>query len=55
MTIYALSSGTGVSGVAVIRISGIGTRENIRSLIKDELPPPRLATLKKFNNINTYH
>ncbi len=53
MTIYALSSGTGVSGVAVIRISGIGTREIIRSLIKDELPPPRLATLKKFNNINT--
>ncbi len=53
MTIYALSSGNGVSGVAVIRISGIGTKEIIRSLIKDELPPPRLATLKKFNNINT--
>ncbi len=53
MTIYALSSGAGVSGVAVIRISGAGTREIIKSLIKDELPPPRLATLKKFNKIDT--
>ncbi len=53
MTIYALSSGAGVSGVAVIRISGIGTKEIIESLIKDELPPPRLATLKKINKINT--
>ena len=53
MTIYALSSGTGVSGVAVIRISGIGTKGIIQSLIKDELPPPRLATLKKITKINT--
>ncbi len=53
MTIYALSSGAGVSGVAVIRISGIGTKEIIQSLIKDELPSPRLATLKKINKINT--
>ena len=52
MTIYALSSGAGVSGVAVIRISGIGTRAIIQSFIKDELPPPRLATLKKINKIN---
>ena len=53
MTIYALSSGAGVSGVAVIRISGIGTKAIIQSFIKDELPPPRLATLKKINKINT--
>jgi tRNA modification GTPase len=53
MTIYALSSGAGVSGVAVIRISGTGTKEIIKSLIKDELPLPRLATLKKINKINT--
>jgi len=53
MTIYALSSGAGVSGVAVIRISGIGTKEIIKSLIKDELPPPRLAALKKISKINT--
>ncbi len=53
MTIYALSSGAGVSGVAVIRISGIGTKEIVQSLIKDVLPPPRLATLKKINKIST--
>ncbi len=53
MTIYALSSGAGVSGVAVIRVSGIGTKEIIQSLIKDELPSPRLATLKKISKINT--
>ena len=53
MTIYALSSGAGVSGVAVIRISGIGTKEIIQRLIKDELPPPRMATLKKISKIST--
>ena len=53
MTIYALSSGAGVSGVAVIRVSGAGTKEIIKSIIKDELPTPRLATLKKINKINT--
>ena len=53
MTIYALSSGAGVSGVAVIRISGIGTKEIIQRLIKDELPQPRIATLKKISKIST--
>ncbi len=53
MTIYALSSGTGVSGVAVIRMSGVGTKGIIQKLIKDEMPPPRLATLKKISKIST--
>ena len=53
MTIYALSSGPGVSGIAVIRISGKKTSEVIRNLTNGELPPPRVATLKKINNINT--
>ena len=53
MTIYALSSGAGVSGVAIIRISGIGTKEIIQRLIKDELPPPRMAILKKISKIST--
>ncbi len=52
MNIYALSSGSGVSGIAVIRVSGIHTKEIILSLINGEMPPPRLATLKKFNKIN---
>ena len=54
MTIYALSSGSGTAGLAVIRISGEGTKEVIKSFIKDDVPPPRLATFKKFTKINTF-
>jgi len=53
MTIYALSSGSGISGVAVIRISGKNTLNLLKSLINGEIPKPRIATLKKINNINT--
>ena len=53
MTIYALSSGPGISGVAVIRISGPETKNAISKLIIGEFPKPRLATLKKINKINT--
>ena len=53
MTIYALSTGPGLSGVAVIRISGPDTQEVIKNLTKSDLPIPRLATIKKFNKINT--
>jgi len=49
MTIYALSSGPGVSGIAVIRVSGKKTPEVIKKLIGSKLPSPRVATLKKFN------
>ena len=52
MTIYALSSGPGVSGIAVIRVSGLQTKKIILSLVNGEMPSPRLATLKKFNKIN---
>ena len=34
MTIYALSSGSGVSGIAVIRVSGKQTAEVIKKLNK---------------------
>ena len=53
MTIYALSSGPGISGVAVIRISGPDSSEVLKLLTKHELPAPRVATLRKINNINT--
>ncbi len=49
MTIYALSSGPGVSGIAVIRVSGKNTIEVIKKLTKSKLPTPRVATLRKFN------
>jgi tRNA modification GTPase len=49
MTIYALSSGPGISGIAVIRVSGKNTAEVIKKLTGSKLPSPRMATLKKFN------
>jgi len=49
MTIYALSSGPGISGIAVIRVSGKNTSEVIKKLTGSKLPIPRVATLRKFN------
>ena len=53
MTIYALSSGPGTSGVAIIRISGNEALNVIKLLTGKEIPTPRVATLRKINNINT--
>ena len=52
-TIYALSSGPGISGISVIRTSGPDTKTIIKELTKSEIPKPRLATLRKINKINT--
>ena len=52
MTIYALSSGIGVSGIAVVRISGSETKKVISELTDKPFPIPRFATLKKVNNSN---
>ena len=53
MTIYALSSGPGVSGIAVIRISGQETSKVIKLLTGKSVPKPRVATLRKINKIST--
>ena len=53
MTIYALSSGPGLAGVAVVRVSGKETSNVIKLITNDNLPTPRVATLRKMNNINT--
>jgi len=53
MTIYALSSGPGISGVAVIRISGKETSEILKLLTKKNLPKPREATIKKIIDPNS--
>ena len=53
MTIYALSSGSGLSGLAVIRVSGKECRYIFKLMISGSIPPPRTATLKKINKINT--
>ena len=47
MTIFALSSGQGISGISVIRISGPETKTVISKLTKGNFPEPRVATLKK--------
>ena len=52
MTIYALSSGPGLSGVAVIRISGEETQSILKLLTKKDLPRPRVATLSKIIDSN---
>ena len=53
MTIYALSSGPGISGIAVVRISGQETPKAIELLTGKSVPKPRVATLRKINKINT--
>ena len=53
MTIFALSSGPGTSGVAIIRISGPEASNVVKSLTGKEIPKPRMAVLRKINNINT--
>ena len=53
MTIYALSSGPGLSGIAVVRISGEETLRVIELLTGKSVPKPRVATLRKINKINT--
>ncbi|MDC3038247.1 tRNA uridine-5-carboxymethylaminomethyl(34) synthesis GTPase MnmE [Candidatus Pelagibacter sp.] len=53
MTIFALSTGPGTSGIAIIRISGEDTSLAIKALTGKNLPQPRVATLRKINKINT--
>ena len=51
MTIYALSSGPGISGIAVVRISGPETKKVLSTLTDGPFPKARIATLKKNNKI----
>jgi len=53
MTIYALSTGPGISGIGIVRVSGEDTKKVIKLLTNIELPKPRVATLRKINKINT--
>ena len=52
MTIYALSSGPGIAGISVIRVSGFKTKDVIINLTNHAELEPRVATLRKFNKIN---
>ncbi|MDA9957345.1 tRNA uridine-5-carboxymethylaminomethyl(34) synthesis GTPase MnmE [Candidatus Pelagibacter sp.] len=53
MTIYALSTGPGISGIAIIRISGNETSKVVELLTNKTVPKSRVATLRKINKINT--
>ena len=53
MTIFALSSGPGISGVAVIRISGPQTKDVINTITNGFNLKPRIATLKKIVEIKS--
>ena len=53
MTIYALSTGPGISGIGIIRVSGEDTKKVIELLTNTIIPEPRVATLRKINKINT--
>ena len=53
MTIYALSTGPGISGIAIVRVSGEDTKKVIKLLTNAPFPEPRAATLRKINKINT--
>ena len=54
MTIYALSTGPGISGIGIIRVSGEDTKDVIKLLTNRAVPEPRVATIRKINKINTY-
>jgi tRNA modification GTPase len=54
MTIYALSTGPGISGVAIVRVSGKEASGVIKALTNKAIPRPRVATLRKINKINTF-
>lgn len=50
-TVFALSSGHGRCGVAVIRTSGPGSRGALQSLTgRPDLPPPRVLALRRIRD-----
>lgn len=49
-TIFALASGRGRAGVAVLRVSGPLAGEALRRLTGRELPPARRAVLRRFSD-----
>jgi len=47
-TVFALSSGRGRAGVAVIRVSGSNAAVAIETLTRTKIPPPRTATVRSL-------
>tara|TARA_B100000941_G_scaffold270580_1_gene228635 strand:+ start:267 stop:1601 length:1335 start_codon:yes stop_codon:yes gene_type:complete len=53
MTIYALSTGPGQSGLAVIRVSGPDCKNIASRMISGKIPKPRVASLRNINKISS--
>ena len=51
-TIVAPATPAGRGGISIIRVSGKYTSEVIKLLTGKDLPQPRVASLRKINNIN---
>ena len=51
-TIYALSSGSGRAGIAVIRISGDDAFSILKEITKKKVPPPRRAEISPLYDSN---
>ena len=49
-TIFALASGKGRAGIAVIRISGPAAADTLRQLSAQELPEPGQASLRSLRD-----
>ncbi len=52
-TIFALSSGAGTAGVAVIRLSGPKALNALKELSGKDLPKPRMAALREISDPKT--
>ena len=53
MTIFALSTGPGISGLAVIRLSGEECKNVLNKLTNFQYLKPRIATLTKIKKIKS--
>jgi tRNA modification GTPase len=51
-TIYALASGHGTAGVAVIRVSGPRANDVLSKIATKPLPKPRIASLRRLHDID---
>ena len=54
MTIYALSTGSSKSGIAIIRVSGSYTKQVLTKLLKGDFPEPKKAVLRNIYDPENY-
>ena len=54
MTIYALSTGSSKSGIAIIRVSGSYTKQVLTKLLKGDVPEPKKAVLRNIYDPENY-